>query len=302
VDVSNADRVVFPDVGITKGEVVAYYEVVADTMLPHLAGRPLTLERYPRGIAAPGFMQKNAADHFPASIQRVEVPKRDGTTTYPVVTETPDLAYLANQGTITFHAWSSRLPDLEHPDRLIIDLDPSEGDTERVRQAAHIVGPLMAELGLASIPVATGSKGYHVVAPIHPAINGDDVAEVMNGLALWLAHAHPDLLTTEFRKEGRKGRVFVDWLRNRPGQTTVVPWSLRARPGAPAAVPLEWDELDDVAPDALGLRSIAHRLVRADPLTALAQQPSDARRACAEIPRMLDEAEIQIEQFDRFRS
>ena len=299
---SNADRVVFPDVGITKGDVVAYYEVVADTMLAHLAGRPLTLERYPRGIAAPGFMQKNAADHFPASIQRVEVPKRDGTTTYPVVTEAPDLAYLANQGTITFHVWSSRIGNLDRPDRLIIDLDPSEGDIEGVRRAARIVGPLLAQLGLASIPVATGSKGYHVVVPIHPTLDGDEVAEAMNGLAVWLAHAHPDLLTTEFRKEGRKGRVFVDWLRNRPGQTTVVPWSLRARPGAPAAVPLEWDELENIAPDAYGLRSIAHRLGRADPLTALATQPSNADRACAEIPRMLDEAGIRMEQFDRFRS
>jgi len=302
VNVSNADRVVYPDDGISKGEVVAYYELVAMHMLDHAAGRPLTLERYPKGIGAGGFMQKNAARHYPASIARVEVPRRDGTTTYPVVIEAADLPYLANQGTVTFHAWSSRTPDLERPDRLVIDLDPPEGDTSAVRDAAHFVRAFLADLGLPSAPVATGSKGYHLVVPIASTVDRDRVASAMDGAAALLAGAHPTLLTTEFRKERRLGRVFVDWLRNRPGQTAVVPWSLRARPGAPVATPLEWDEVDEVAPAHVGLRSIGPWLERPDPLATLAERPVDATAALAKIERRIEEAGITIEPFDRFRS
>jgi bifunctional non-homologous end joining protein LigD len=302
VRVTNADRIVFPDEGITKGEVVAYYESLADRMLAHLAGRPLTLERYPRGIAAAGFMQKNAAEHFPASIERVELPKRDGTTTYPVVHRAGDIPYLANQGTITFHAWLSRLPELEFPDRLVIDLDPTEGDVTKVRTAAGIVRTLFDELGLGSTPVATGSKGYHVVAPIAATVDAGRISTAMHRLAVWLGTAHPALLTSEFRKEQRKGRVFVDWLRNGMGSTSVVPWSLRARPGAPVAVPLSWDEIDDVAPGGVGLQTIASRLDRPDPLAALAESPAEGESVVAALERRLDEAGIEVQSFDRFRS
>lgn len=302
VKITNADRVVFPGEGITKGEVVAYYESAAARMLPHLAGRPLTLERYPRGIGAPGFMQKNAATHFPASIGRVELPKRDGTTTYPVVYEAGDIPYLANQGTITFHTWLSRLPDLELPDRLVIDLDPTEGDVSRARTATAIVRARFEEIGLGSTPVATGSKGYHVVAPITATVDAGRISAAMHRLAVWLSTAHPDLLTTEFRKEQRRGRVFVDWLRNGLGSTSVVPWSLRARPGAPAAIPLDWDEVDDVAPGDVGLRTIASRLDRPDPLAVLADSPADAELVIAALEQRLDEAGVEAEPFDRFRS
>jgi bifunctional non-homologous end joining protein LigD len=302
VRVTNADRVVFPKAGITKGEVVAYYESVADRMLVHLAGRPLTLERYPRGLDAPGFMQKNAASHFPPSIERVELPKRNGTTTYPVVHQPGDIPYLANQGTITFHAWLSRIPDLDFPDRLVIDLDPSEGDVAQVRRAARIVRETFDEIELASTPVATGSKGYHVVAPITATVDAGRIAMAMHRLAVWLGATHPELLTSEFRKEQRRGRVFVDWLRNALGSTSVVPWSLRARPGAPAAVPLAWDEVDDVAPGDVGLRTIASRLDRPDPLAVLADSPADAELVIAALEQRLDEAGVEAEPFDRFRS
>lgn len=302
VEVTNADRVVFPDVGITKGEVVAHYEAVAGRMLPHVAGRPLTLERYPRGIGEPGFMQKNAASHFPASIRRVELPNRGRTTTYPVVTEPTDVPFLANQGTITFHAWASRLPELDNPDRLVIDLDPPEGDIVQVRKAASLVRTLFDELGLASVPLATGSKGYHVVAPITPTIASERIATAMHGVALWLGAAHAEHLTFEFRKRQRRGRVFVDWLRNGSGPTSVVPWSLRARPGAPAAVPLSWEEVNDVAPAGVRLRTIAERLDRPDPLAVLAGTPSDPAPAVAAIEQLLGEAGIEVRPFGRFRS
>ncbi len=140
MEVSSADRIMFPEIGLTKGEMVGYYETMADLIFPFLVARPLTLERYPRGIGAKGFMQKNAADHFPASIERYEVPKTDGgITTFPVITEPGDVPYLANQGTVSFHIWTSRAPDLDHPDYFVMDLDPEAGDVGQARSATEAV-------------------------------------------------------------------------------------------------------------------------------------------------------------------
>lgn len=300
--VSNADRLIYPADGITKGDVVAYYELTAEHMLPHVAGRPLTLERYPKGIEAKGFMQKNAPAHFPEEILRIEVPARHGTTTYPVLERAEDIPYLANQGTITFHVWTSKLPDLDRPDRIVFDLDPPEGKPESARRAAESVRRMLDGVGLPSTPVATGSKGFHVVAPIEPLIDGEHVAEMSHGAALWLATNEPDALTVEFRKDQRKGRVFVDWLRNRPGQTGVVPWSLRPRNGAPVAVPLRWEEIATTAPDAFGLGRIAERLAEVDPLTELAARATNPIGPIAAIQAVLDRDGIEPGTFDRFRS
>jgi bifunctional non-homologous end joining protein LigD len=299
-EVSHADRIVFPDAGITKGEVVGYYEAIGPTMLPHVAGRPLTLQRFPKGITAKGFMQKNAPDHFPPTIGRIEVPKQDGVTVYPVVTEAHSLPYLANQGTITFHVWSTTVDHLETPDRIVFDLDPDEGDLAGVRRAASLVKELLEDLGLDCVPVATGSKGYHVVAPVAPTIDYEQVSHATQAAATLLAQRHEDLLTVEFRKTNRRGRVFVDWLRNHGGATSVAPWSLRPRPGAPVAVPLAWDELAGTAPDAVHLRDLDHR--RGDPLVALMDDPPDATDAVAAIEAMVEEAGVEIAPFDRFRS
>jgi bifunctional non-homologous end joining protein LigD len=301
MQISSADRVVFPEGPITKGDVVTYYLDVADHMLPHLEGRPLTLQRFPKGISAGGFMQKNAPKHYPASIERFEVAKKDGITTYPVVHNAADIAYLANQGTITFHVWTSRVDDAGKPDRIVFDLDPPQHDLEGVGTAARLVRQLFDELGLPSIPLATGSKGYHVVVPVAPEIDGGRIASAMHGAAILLATAHPDHLTTEFRKENRRGRVFLDWMRNTPGATSVCPWSLRPRPHAPAATPITWEELDDVAPDGVQMRNV-HQRIDADPLAALSEEPADATVAIAALEDLLEDADIHPSPFDRFRS
>lgn len=302
VQVSNPDKVMFPDTGLTKRDLVAHYERVAPTMLPHLAGRPLTLQRFPNGIQGSGFLQKNAPAHFPSDIGRVEVPKRDGTTTYPLVDDVRGLLYLANLGTIVFHVWTSRLPDLDRPDRLVLDIDPPEGDPESARLAAGLVREVLVELDLPSVPMTTGSKGYHLITAISPTAPAEESAELSRIVAELAAVRHPDLLTTEFRIERRRGRTFLDWLRNRPGQTGVAPWSLRARPGAPVAVPFGWDELPDTPPDRWTLESIDDRLASGDPLLMAADKPVDLGPAVAAARSLADEAGVEIVPFDRFRS
>lgn len=259
--VSSPDRVIFPGAGLTKADVVQHYEAVGDRMLAFLADRPLTLQRFPRGIAAKGFMQKNAAKHFPETIARYPVAKRDGTMTqYPVVHKSEDIAYLANQGTITFHMWTSTVTRPNHPDWLVLDLDPEEADTQGVRFAAQAAAVVLDEFGLNGMLLATGSKGFHIWVPLDGAVGFEHVSLATRALAGIIASRHSDKLTTEFLKKDRAGRVFVDWLRNTSIATVVVPFSLRPRPGAPMAVPLRWDELPTARPGQWSLTDHRDRL------------------------------------------
>ncbi|HEX7099159.1 MAG TPA: non-homologous end-joining DNA ligase [Acidimicrobiia bacterium] len=262
--VSHPEKVLYPADGITKGEVVEYYRTVAEAMLVHLRGRPLTLQRFPNGIDEPGFMQKNASKYFPESIERVEVPKEGGTTIHPLCDTPDDLVYLANQNTITFHIWTSRTPDLLRPDRLVLDLDPPKGG-DPPREAARAARKVMEDIGLSPGVMTTGSSGYHVVALIEQEHDYEAIGKVARLLAGVVAARHPDEMTTEFLKKDRAGRVFVDWLRNRWAQSTVCPWSLRPRPGAPVAMPITWEELDDTDPQRWTLRDAPERLDREDP-------------------------------------
>ena len=259
--VTNPDRVIFTDRGLTKADLVGHYEKVGSRMVGFVGGRPLTLERYPGGLDADGFMQKNAGSHFPDSIRRFEVPKQDGgVTTYAVVDRAEDLAYLANQGTVTFHMWTSTMDRPDRPDWLVIDLDPTPGDLGRVRAATHAVGELLGDFGLTGFPLATGSSGFHVWVGIDGESEAEAVTVAARALGGIAAARHPDLLTTEFLKKNRRGRVFVDWMRNATGSTVVSPFSLRARPRAPVAVPLTWDEVDRVTPDGWTLGGVDERL------------------------------------------
>ncbi len=238
VDVSNASRVVFPEVRRTKGDVVAYYERIAPRLLPHVLARPLSIKRYPKGLAGAGFFQKNAHPHFPASIARFDVPRQSkkdekDTTTYPVVSEGEHLAYLANQGAIELHVPTATIADLMRPDRIVLDLDPPPNATDLVRKAAHLIREGLAAHGLETVPVATGSKGYHLVARVSGT--SDDLWTVMYELSTLLAHAHPDVLSVAYRVVLRGKRVFIDWLRNAPLATIVAPYSIRARPKATVA-------------------------------------------------------------------
>jgi bifunctional non-homologous end joining protein LigD len=315
-EVSNPDRVVFPEIGRTKGDVVAYYERIAPRALPHVSGRPLSIRRYPKGLAARGFFQKNVPPHYPESIERFAVPrsraatkkhpskggKDQDFTVYPVVRQPEHLAYVANQGAIELHVPTSRADDLFHPDRLVIDLDPPPGPFARVRRAASIVRAALAEHGLASVPVATGSKGYHVVSPIRPSVSSETIAVALQKFAALLAARHEAELTTVFRVALRGERVFIDWLRNNPIATVIAPYSLRARPRATVAVPLTWTEIETTDPDAFGIGDVDRLLDRPDPLAGLASAPSDAERFVAGVDAAFEASGLVLETFDRFRS
>ncbi len=261
MEVSSPDKLLYPDDGITKARVVAHYERVADRMLQFVAGRPLTLQRFPRGITAKGFMQKNASDHFPASIRRLEVPKRGGgTTSYAVVDRASDLAYLANQNTITFHMWTSSASMPSQPDWMVIDLDPEDGDVGAVRAATSAIRAVLNRFEVDGFPLATGSKGFHVWVPLVSGHDFGAVSLASRAIAGLAVAEHPNSLTTEFLKKNRGGKVFVDWLRNSPTATVVAPYSLRPRPGAPVAVPLKWDELGSAEPGGWRIDSLDDRL------------------------------------------
>jgi bifunctional non-homologous end joining protein LigD len=316
IEVSNPGRVVFPEVQKTKADVVAYYETVAARALVHAAERPLSIRRYPKGLAAPGFFQKNVPAHYPESIDRFAIPRsaaaskkhprksadEPDVTTYPVIHAAEHIAYLANQGAIELHVPTARAADLVHPDRLVIDLDPPPGAVALVRRAAHIARAALAERGLETVPVATGSKGYHVVAAIRPTVPVDALAVAVQKLAALLVTRHPDELTTVFRVANRGERVFFDWLRNFPNATVVVPYALRARPRATVAAPLGWDELDTTAPDAYGIDDVERLLDRPDALAELAASPVEAGPFVRAVDEEFERSGLVLETFDRFRS
>ncbi|MEU6843354.1 non-homologous end-joining DNA ligase [Streptomyces sp. NPDC046716] len=246
------DKTLLPAVGssdaITKGDLVGYYREIAPFMLPHLRGRPLMLERLPDGLDGSRIMQKNTPAYFPEWIRRVTVPKEDGTVVHPVCDDTATLVYLADQAAVTLHRWQSRAPAVRHPDRVVFDLDPSgDDDFEAVRAAARQVRELFEDIGLSSGAMTTGSRGLHVVAVLKGRHTFDDVHDFAKEAAGALAAAHPDRLTTAVRKEDRGDRLYLDVQRNAYAQTAVAPYTVRARPGAPVATPIAWDQLDDPA-------------------------------------------------------
>lgn len=301
MQVSNADRVVFPDEKFTKGDVVAYYESVAERMLPFITDRALTVERYPKGTGEKGFMQKNAPDHFGSDlIDRYEVPKEDGgTTVYPVVKGVDAIAEFANLGVITFHVPPSTVSDENHPDWAIWDLDPPSGAFGIVREAASQMREVLESFGVSTVLMTSGSNGYHLRARLDPVADAGTVSDIARGTAALASAAHPDELTLAFRKAERGDRVFVDWLRNAPYSTSVVPWSLRARPGAPVAVPISWEELDAIDPNGVGLADIEARFDQ-DPWANI--ETHDFAELAPTVEEALDEAGIDLEPFDRFRS
>lgn len=259
IHVTSTDRVVFPNSGVTKGDIVEHYRQVAEVMLPHVRGRPVMLQRT-GDIRRPSIYQKEAPPHFPDWIDRVTVPKVGGTVTHAICNEAATLVYIANQGSLTPHVWLSRVDHLEQPDRMIIDLDPGAGGAADARFAAHAARDVLTDAGLVPYLMATGSRGYHVVVPLKPAATFDEVRTVAYGLAEALARQAPDRLTTEFHKVKRAGRLFLDCNRNAWAQTAVPPYAIRPRPQASVAVPLAWDELDTTEPDAWTVRTIAERI------------------------------------------
>lgn len=266
IELSNTTKVFFPGNNITKGDVIDYYRRVAKHMLPFLRDRPLAVQRFPDGIGGDGFYQKNRPDYFPAWIRPVEIATEEGTHTHIACQDAATLVYLANQASITFHGWLSRMDALRRPDQLIFDLDPSRGGFDSVRFAARVVRELLDELGCRSFCRTTGSRGLHIVVPLKADTDFDDVRALAHDIAELAAGREPRRLTTKTRKDARRGRLFIDYLRNSYAQHAVVPYSLRALPGAPVATPLDWSELSDGELDAQSWRidNIFKRLGRRD--------------------------------------
>jgi len=263
VKISRPDKVLIPP-DVTKRELARYYELVAPAMLELIARRPLNFERYPDGIDGHRIFQQHAAKYFPAWIARAEVPARKGTVEHVIARDAATLVYLAGQACVTFHAWLSRADRLTRPDRLVVDLDPSREDPEEVRRAALLIGELFRELGLTPWAMTSGSRGYHVVIALQRRLEFDAVRDFARRFAELAARREPRLFTTEQRKAKREGKILIDVMRNAYAHTSVAPYSVRARPGAPVAAPLRWEELEDrsTSPQKWTLRSLPARLAR----------------------------------------
>ena len=281
VPLTNPDKVLFPGAGVTKAELAGHYANVAGWILPHVSGRPVSMQVFHAGVGRPGHFMKQAPDHFPAWIRRVTVPKKGGEVTHVIAEHAADLVYLAGQNVITPHVWTSRADRLDRPDRLVLDLDPSGGDEDfpLVRRAARMVGDLFREVGFEPFAMLTGSRGIHVVAPLRRELAFGEVFALSRALARAAVERCPDDLTTEFHKENREAKIFVDDLRNRWAQTVVPPYAVRARPEATVATPLRWEELDDEAlsPRHWTVRNIAER--GGDPWADIAAAAASPRSA-----------------------
>ena len=261
--ITHPEKVLFPDDGITKGQLAAYYESVAPIMLPHLRLRPVTMERYPAGIGSKGFWQKDVSRGFPGWLERIEVPKKGGTVHYPLVTDTRTLLWVANQNTITPHVWASRVPDLHRPDVCVFDLDPSrEDEPEALRAAALGLRELLNELGLRSWVKTSGSKGFHIVLSLDGTSDGEAVARFAHAVGAAMVRRDPARLTQEFSKADRGGRILVDTGRNGYGATFAAAYAVRAKTGAPVSAPCTWDEIERgaVGPRTFTLPTMTQRI------------------------------------------
>jgi len=281
VELTNADKVLFPDDGLTKRDLVEHYRRVAGRMVPLVADRPLTMHRFPEGIGTDGFFQKRVSEHFPDWIRRARVEIEDGAIDMVVADNAATLAYLAQQACIEPHVGLARLDRPDHPDHMIFDLDPAEDDFAQVRFAACAMRDLLAGHDLPVYLKTTGSKGVHLLVPLDRSAGFDDVRATARRIADRVARDHSDRLTTEQRKDKRRGRLFVDWLRNAYGQTAVAPYAVRARPGAPVACPVTWDELGDIDARSVTMTNIADRLDRADPWAGMGRRAVSLQRVAA---------------------
>jgi bifunctional non-homologous end joining protein LigD len=292
VKVTNPDRVLFPRDGITKGELVDYYRRVAAAMLPHLDDRPLSLQRFPEGIDHQGFFQQEASDHFPDWVRRAKVPRRGGgTVEHPVCDDERTLAYLANLAVVTLHSWTSRVAELERPDRVVFDLDPAERSTlKEIREVARRVRDLLDELGLVPFLQTSGSRGFHVVAPLRADAGFEEVSALAADAAELLAGRDPERLTVERRKAKRGERLFLDTGRNAYAQTAVAPYSVRPKDGAPVATPIDWAELARTEPQSYNLRNLPRRLARKeDPWRAMDERARPFGRARERLDELRNE-------------
>jgi len=301
IDISDRDKIFFPEADLTKGDLIDYYKDIAEVMVPHLKRYPVSLQRFPDGIEEDGWYAKDAQDYFPDWIERVNFPKREGGSfNAPVVGSKAVLVYLADQAAITFHTYLSRVEDLEHPDKMVYDLDPPEGteDFGAVRFAALKLHDALTELDLTAYVQTTGSKGFHVVIPLDRECDFDKVRNFANDLSLLLVRRYPQKLTLEQRKKKRGGRIYMDTYRNSYGATSVAPYSVRARPEASIATPVTWDELQAGAnPRDWTIENIQNRLgQKEDPWKGMMRHAQSLENHQETLKELLDHEEPADEE------
>jgi bifunctional non-homologous end joining protein LigD len=248
VTISSRDRVIFPEAKATKGDLADYYAAIAPLMLPHMARRPISLVRCPQGRAKKCFFQKHDSGSFGDHVHHVPIQEKDGGhEDYLYVDDSDGILACVQMGTIEFHGWASHVDAIERPDRLIFDLDPDEGlGFDDVKKAATDIRRQLADIGLVSFAMLSGGKGVHVVVPVDPGHSWDAHKDFAKRFAEALSLAEPDRYVATMSKAKRKGKIFIDWLRNQRGSTAIMPYAARAREGAPVAVPIGWDALADV--------------------------------------------------------
>ncbi|QQR37002.1 DNA ligase D [Devosia oryziradicis] len=268
IKLTSPDRVVYPGQGVTKADLVAYYAAVAERMLPYIAKRPLSLLRCPQGRAKYCFFQKHDTGAFPDAMKSMLIEENDGDKeSYFYIEDLAGLIGGTQMNVLEWHLWGSRIDAVDKPERIIFDIDPDEGlGFEHVREAANIIRGDLEALGLETYPLVSGGKGVHVIAPLRPKIEWPETKQFCRGFAQRLAEKYPDRFTANIRKVNRKGKLFVDYLRNERGSTAIAPWSSRSRQGAPAAVPVTWEELQSIqAANQFTLADAAQRAQQPDP-------------------------------------
>jgi len=247
IQVNNPDKILYPEDKITKLQVIQYYEKIAPLMIPHLKDRPLTMHRFPDGIIAEGFFQKEAPEYIPPWIEKIKLDnKTGGDTTYILCQNKETLLYIAEQACITPHIWLAKYDKPNHPDKIVFDLDPPTADQfEPVRETALLLKNTLEKLQLNTFAMTTGSKGVHIIIPIEREYTFEQTRLFAQKIAKNLAKNNPKQITVEQRKEKRTGRLFIDTTRNAYAQTSVAPYALRAKKTAPIATPLHWHELEN---------------------------------------------------------
>ena len=289
--ITHPEKVLFPDDGITKDELASYYESIAPVMLPHIRLRPITMERYPAGIGKKGFMQKDVSKGFPEWLERVEVPKKDGTVHHPLVRDTRSLLWLANQNCITPHVWISRAPNVFQPDICVFDLDPSIDEPKMLRAATLLLRDFLAELGLPAWVKTSGSKGFHIAVPLDGKAGFGEVSRFANVVASLLVKRDPENLTLEFSKADRGKRILVDTGRNGYSATFAAAYAVRAKSGAPVSAPCTWEEIErgEVGPQTFTLRTMNDRIAAVGDLWSdLPRRKRSLRRPIERLRRLYE--------------
>lgn len=267
VRLTSPDKILYPEQGITKRQLAEYYLAIADLIMPHIARRPISLVRCPAGSTRDCFYQRHVGSGVPPELKTVDIEGFEESGAYLYITDPKALVAIVQMGTLEIHPWGALVDRPERPDRIIFDLDPGEGvGFADVVSAAHAVRNALQSVGLVSFAKTTGGKGLHVVVPIERRYEWREVKAFAKGVAEAMSAAQPQRYLPRISKAERRGRIFIDYLRNDPTSTAVAPYSTRARAGAPVAMPLAWDDVDDkLDPAAFNLRTVPQHAGRADP-------------------------------------